>query len=189
MSKEDRLRRVVIVCRDFARNLAYLHTGKRTEYSHLFANANRAASFWRVARTNWLDMCVLEWCKLFGDKKAMHYWGNVVSNPTAFEASLLNHLELNEAAFHEEITCMRHYRDKFLAHLDSEDKMNIPRLDVARRAVWFYHAHIVSQEAKACTLRKLPKELDTGYKQCEEEACFVFQTCTAGSRLTTGRGT
>jgi len=85
MPKKLRLRRVVILCREFARNLAYVRAGQREEYSHLVAESNPTASFWRVIRNNALDMCVLEWCKLFGDKQARHYWGKVVSNPAEFE--------------------------------------------------------------------------------------------------------
>jgi hypothetical protein len=70
---------------------------------------------------------------------------------------------------------MRKYRDKFLAHLDSENVMQIPVLDVAKKAVWFYHSYIVQHEAQPGDLDGLPVELDHGYAQCEEEARAIYE--------------
>lgn len=176
MPRKDRLRRVVILCRDFARNLAYYRVGQRDEHRHLFDPAkNASANFWRVTNSNCIDVCVLEWCKLFGDENGKHYWAKIVADPGAFQTELLDHLGADAATFKKEIEMMRRYRDKFLAHLDSEHTMNIPTLDIAKKAVWFYHAHIVSHEAKAGDLEGLPTELDSGYKETEEEARVVYR--------------
>jgi hypothetical protein len=91
---------------------------------------------------------VLEWCKLFADKQGKHYWKKIVTDAESFEAGLLQHLDLDTATFQSEVDAMRRYRDKFFAHLDSEYTMNIPRLDVAKQSVWFYHAYIVNHEAR-----------------------------------------
>ena len=178
MPRKDRLRRVVILCRDFARNLAYYRVGQRDEHRSLFDPAkNASATFWRVTNSNCIDVCVLEWCKLFADKNGKHYWGRIVTDHDGFQAALLGHLELEAAAFHEEIEAMRRYRDKFLAHLDSDYTMNIPTLEIAKRAVWFYHAHIVAREAKAGDLEGLPVELDPGYDESEGGAGALYRRC------------
>jgi hypothetical protein len=175
MPRKLRLRRVVILCREFARNLAYVRAGQREEYSQLFAASNPTASFWRVIRNNALDMCVLEWCKLFGDKQARHYWGNIVSNPADFEEQLLINLQMGQEALGVEIAAIRRYRDKFVAHLDSENRVDIPKLDVPKSAVWFYHKRVIEHEAQPGDLYGLPRQLDAVYHQCEEEACSVFR--------------
>lgn len=41
---------------------------------------------------------MLEWCKLFADKKGKHYWGNVVTDKVGFKAGLLKALGIDEAA-------------------------------------------------------------------------------------------
>jgi hypothetical protein len=41
------------------------------------------------------------------------------------------------------------YRDKFVAHLDSDAKMDIPRLTAALAPNSLYHEHIVTVEADA----------------------------------------
>ena len=177
MPRKDRLRRVVILCCSFARNLAYYRVAWSKEYRHLLNLTNAYANFWRAANNNFIDMCVLEWCKLFADTQGKHHWGKIVTSvpKSVFEESLLRHLGLEADAFRKEINVMRHYRDKFIAHLDSDYTVTIPLLDVPKKAVWFYHAHIVKHEAKASDLAGLPLDLETGYKQTEDEARAVYQ--------------
>jgi hypothetical protein len=66
--------------------------------------------------SNFLEMCVLEWRKLFADKKGKHFWGKIVSDAPTFEDRLLRHLELEIDAFEKEIKGMLLYRNKFIAH-------------------------------------------------------------------------
>lgn len=174
MSRRERLRRVVILCRNFAVNLAYYRVGRRPEHSGLF-DAQRWGNFWRAANGNFIDICVLEWCKLFADSNGKHHWSRIVSDPANFKAQLLTHLGIDEATFEKEIEVMRRYRDKFLAHLDSDEVMNIPALEIAKESVWFYHAYVVQQEAQPGDLDGLPVELDIGYSQCENVARTIYE--------------
>ena len=79
--------------------------------------AHPLSDFCITAYNNFLDICVLEWCKLFGDKKGEHYWGAVVTDTVKFEKELLQHLSVDTAAFEAYRLEMRAYRDKFVAHL------------------------------------------------------------------------
>ena len=97
-----------------------------------------------------------------------------MSDPASFKAELMNHLDIDETAFQREIEVMRQYRDKFLAHLDSDEVMNIPALDIPKKTVWFYHAYVVQHEAQPGDLAELPVELDAGYAQCESEAQTIY---------------
>jgi hypothetical protein len=176
MPRRDRLRRVVILCRNFARNLAYYRAGRKDEHRQLFdAVKTASAHFWLVTSANFIDMCVLEWCKLFADVRDRHHWSKIVADRAGFEAALLAHLGLDAAAFREEIKTMRRYRDKFLAHLDSDYTMHIPALNVARAAVWFYHAYVANHEAKHGDLAGLPLDLERGYHETEAEADAVYR--------------
>ena len=119
-------------------------------------------------------MCVLEWCKLLGDQKGKHHWSRVVSDAAQFEAGLLQHVRMDVLAFQAEVKTMRHYRDKFVAHLDDLPVMDIPVLEAAKEAVWFYHRHIVTFETQAGELAGIPadttEKLTLGYKKCLKEA-------------------
>ena len=179
MSRRDRLRRVVILCRNFAANLAYYRVGRRAEHLPLQDYTHNAkASFWRIVSANFIDTCVLEWCKLFADPNGKHHWSKIVSAPDDYKTLMMMDLGLDDAAFQEEIAAMKHYRDKFLAHLDSEEIMKIPILDTAKKAVWFYHSYIVRREAQSDDLVGLPLELEPGYALCEKEAQEIYRRNT-----------
>lgn len=180
MPRKDRLRRVAKLCLSFARNLAYYRVAQRPDYASIL-DQPKVGSFWTVANGNFIDVCVLEWCKLLGDPKGKHNWYNIVSDPNSFQSQLLGHLGITEAEFDEEIEKMRRYRDKFLAHLDSDYVMDIPTLDIAKKSVWFYYAHVVNHEAQPGDLAGLVYDLDTGYAECEAEAAGVYRQALAGS--------
>jgi hypothetical protein len=158
------LRRVTLLCCHFARNLAYYRSG------FIGARLVRDTEFWRTVSGNFIDLCVLEWCKLFGDRNEEHYWRRIVSNPATFEAGLLNHIRITASEFEQEIQGMRRYRDKFVAHLDSDKVMHIPNLDVAKNSAWFYHAHVVCEEAEPDDLVRLPKDIEAYHRVCVDEA-------------------
>jgi hypothetical protein len=178
MTPGERRRRVVLLCCSFVRNLAFYRVGQSERGKPFLSEAHPQASFWRQANANFLDMCVLEWCKLLGDKKDKHHWSRVVSDTTRFEADLLRHIGIDAAAFEAEIKAMRLYRDKFVAHLDDLLMMDIPVLEAAKLAVWFYHGYIVTCEAKAGELAGIAADttdkLTRGYEQCVGEAEDVF---------------
>ena len=83
MTRRDRLRRAVIVCTSFVRNLAYYRACHGQHGSPLLAEAHPQVSFWRQANANFLDVSVLEWCKLFGEPKGEHGWRLIVTDPAA----------------------------------------------------------------------------------------------------------
>lgn len=114
-------------------------------------------------------MAVFEWCKLLGDEKGKHYWKNVVRIQD-FEGNMLNHLGQSSDEFVSYKQKMREYRDKFLAHLDDQRIMHIPKLDKAKAAVDFYHNWVVQYEALPNDLAGLPTDLTTYYQQCSAEA-------------------
>jgi hypothetical protein len=181
MLRNERLRRVLMLCGSFVRNLAYYRAGWSEEHRHLLGMNN--GDFWRVVNGNFIDTCVLEWCKLFGEKKGEFHWKKIVSNPVSFKAGLLLQAGLDEYAFNKEINTFRQYRDKWVAHLDTERTGFIPALEVAKKAVWFYYAR-VKQEAESRELVEFTRELDRAYEQCEREAKEVYRI--AAGRPATG---
>ena len=122
------------------RNFAYYRSW------HEAGQPRRNEQFWVSANGAFLDIAVLEWCKIFGDSKGKHRWAAVVADEAAFIPAMANALGIARGDFE---TCraevLRH-RDKFVAHLDSDNTMDIPMLDIAERAVFCYHQHLVSRE-------------------------------------------
>jgi hypothetical protein len=178
LSKRDRLRRIAILCCSFIRNLAYYRAGQAQEVVGLL-NANaKNASIWRQMNSNFIDMCVLEWAKIFVDMSGAHGWKRVVSKKADFEAGLLSHLGIDAAAYENQRQAVREYRNEFVAHLGEERQINIPRLDIALGAVRFLYNHLASTEAKPGDLAGYARsldELDRGYEQCAAEATVLFR--------------
>jgi hypothetical protein len=165
--RRDRLRRVMLLCAHFARNLAYYRAG----HGRL---TKTSPQFWITIDANFIDMAVIEWCKLLGDRKGKHFWANVVTDPSRFERAMLVHLGATEDELAAYIEEMRTYRDKFLAHLDDLHVMDIPFLDRPRAAVEFYHRYIVEHEAAVGGLAGLPTDLPDYYNHCFAEAKAIL---------------
>jgi hypothetical protein len=177
LAKVERLRRVVILCESFTRNYAFYGAGWETAARHLLRPDDKHASFWRQASANFLDIAVLDWCKLFADWSGEHYWPKVVSDPGAFEAALLRHLGKTAAEHKQLCDAMWKYRSQFVAHLDDKKVMDIPVLDVAWSAVQFLHGHVVSREGAATDFTghaANPGDLAKGFAECEHQARAVF---------------
>jgi hypothetical protein len=178
------MRRVVLLCCAFARNVAFYRAGWAEQAQPLLSKRHPQAPFWRQVNGNFFDMAVLDWCKLFGDQKdtphrrlGKHHWRRAVSNPEEFGTRLLVRLDTNAEGFAALITKMREYRDKFVAHLDDELTMNPPELGPAREAITFYYRHIVECEAKPGELVGLPgvQEFLRGDDQCAHEAAQIYR--------------
>jgi len=170
LNKRERLRRVVLLCCHFARNLAY----RRAVHDRLIAG--KYSQILVTIDGNFLDMAVFEWCKLFGEKNGGHFWGKVITNHI-FEAEMLEHIDQSSGQFERYIKEIREYRDKFLAHLDDQKVMHIPTLDRAKMAVEFYHSYVVLHEALAGDITGLPTDLALYYEQCFGEALSMLDRC------------
>lgn len=168
MTREQHLRRVVLLCCHFARNFAYYRAGWDGK------RLRRNTDFWKTVNGNFIDLCTLEWCKLFGDLKGEHHWRQVVSDPAAFEASLFTAVGLDAANLERYRLEMREYRDKFVAHLDLGLTANIPHLDPAWASVRFYHAHVTASEARAEVFAGLPLDIDEYKERQAAEASAIY---------------
>lgn len=133
MDQRDRIRGVALLCCHCARNVAYYRAG--WVEGRFISNDD----FWRNANSNFLDIAVLEWCKLFVDRKGKHYWSKVVSVPDEFLPVLINGIDVTENVFNTHCEEVKTYRDKFVAHLDAGRRMQIPSLTiVVESAVFLY---------------------------------------------------
>ena len=93
LSPDERRRRVVRLCCNFMRNLALHRAGVVDRVKDNLLNPyHPQGEFWLQAHSNFFDISVLDWCKLFADRKnGKHHWRRVVENPDRFEADLSRH--------------------------------------------------------------------------------------------------
>jgi hypothetical protein len=147
MTSDERLRRVAILCCHFLRNLALYRAGWRYDVGLRRRVLRKSEQqFWRNANSNSLDICVLEWCKLFAREGDKHHWKRVVIDHLAFQQGLLRVLRKTPDEFATYTNEMLRYRDKFVAHLDDEPTMLIPRLRIARKGVSFLYDYLIQIE-------------------------------------------
>jgi hypothetical protein len=72
---------------------------------------------------------------------------------------------------------LKHYRDKFVAHLDAERTMRLPALEAPKAALAFLHARLVQQMTSKEDWRGLPttsEQLQLGFEQASREAQAVY---------------
>ena len=82
-----------MLCCHYARNFAYYSVFRSSP-------ALGEEGFWLTVHGNFVDVCVLEWCKLFGNRHGKYHWRNVMPDPEAFRQELLALHRINDATLH-----------------------------------------------------------------------------------------
>lgn len=168
MTRKQRLRRAGILSCHCLRNLAFYKAGWQ-DGKLIFKD-----QFWVNANGNFLKICVMEWCKLFGDVSGAHYWAKVISQPKDFFNGLLQGINITETEFNAYIKEMRTYRDKFIAHLDSDMIMHIPKLDVARKSAAYLYDYLLAKEDEGDFFLDAPSKASTFYQRFLKEGKSVY---------------
>jgi hypothetical protein len=157
MTPRQRLRNAGQLCLHCLRNIAYYRA------SQAAIPLRGESQFWRTAENNFLDIAVLEWCKLFADQSAKHHWRKVVTDQDKFLSELLVKLSITEDIFNSHVKEMRTYRDKFIAHLDEQNVMQIPQLDIAINSCQFLYQWILRKESQNDTFYDAPADAEAFY--------------------------
>ncbi|WP_028316184.1 hypothetical protein [Desulfatibacillum aliphaticivorans] len=167
--ERNKLRNVVRLCLYCLRHMAYYRAGWSG------GSLIIETQFWKGVNGNFIDICVIEWCKLFGDLRGKHCWRKVVSDPNSFLDGLLQNLELTEDAFEDYIKEMKIYRDKYVAHLDSFEKVQIPKLDFAKKSVLYLYNYLLVEEDQGQYFHDAPKDVSQFYEKAFKEGLSVYQ--------------
>jgi hypothetical protein len=138
MDQEDRVRGTGVLCCRFLRNAAYYRAGWEA------GNLRVRGQFWVMANGNFLDQCVLVWCKLFGDRHGEHYWQRVVADPTNFWPDLMQQCGVTEAQFDSYAGEMTLLRDQLIAHLDSDKTTYLSQLSLGIKSVCALYDSVAS---------------------------------------------
>jgi hypothetical protein len=146
LTQRDRVRRTAILCSHCLRNIAFYRAGWR----HGRFRVQR--EFWRNTNSGCVDVAVLEWCKLFTEARGKHHWTKSVPDAEGFRQGLYARLGVSDAEFTLYGKTIKHYRDKFVAHLDEEPTMFIPRLRQARRSVAYLYDFLRNEPTTAAFL-------------------------------------
>ncbi|WP_458765930.1 hypothetical protein [Cupriavidus basilensis] len=173
------IRRILLLCCHCVRNIAYYRMGYADEQGT--GELKQSTQFGATVNGNMIDIAVLEWCKLFADKKAHHHWKCFVrddADQKRFLGALLGNVGLSKSNWMRYLDEMRVYRDKFVAHLDTKSVMNIPRMQVALESTLFLYQHVRSNvpqdflDSPHCM--HLPHDLNAYYSACCDEGREAF---------------
>jgi len=143
LTQRDRVRRTAILCCHCLRNIAFYRAGWKRKRFRV------QREFWKNANSGCIDIAVLEWCKLFTEARGSHHWSKSVPDVPAFRRNLCSRLGMTEPELESYGKTIKHYRDKFVAHLDEEPTMFIPRLRQARRGVAFLYDFLREEPSMA----------------------------------------
>jgi hypothetical protein len=135
--------------------------------------------FWLNANGNFLDIAALEWCKLFADSRGKHFWRKIISNPAVFWDGLLNELGLSDTLFNDYVNQMQTYRDKFVAHLDFEEVMHIPQLQVAVNSATYLYDYLLAHEEDDGCFVDAPGSASDFYAKFLDEGTKVYENIKA----------
>lgn len=153
------MRRTAGLCGYCLRNLAFHRAWH--DVRHRYAGDE----FWITTGNNFIDVAVLEWCKLFADHKGKFHWKKIVTDKSAFKGRLLHVIGQSEAEFAIYIDEMKTYRDKFVAHLDYEESMFIPETKVMEKTSVFLYDHLLEVEDEDLSLFEAPQSGQQWYQQ------------------------
>jgi hypothetical protein len=169
-SERARVRNTVILCGHCLRNIAFYRAGWRRK------RARVRRQFWIGANGAFIDVAILEWCKLFTDTRGGHRWTRTVADRAGFIAGLLARLRMTQAEFDAYSRTLKHPRDKFIAHLDDYPTMYLPWLRPARASAAFLRDYLLNDAATTHWFQPWEKTSARDfYKEMYEHALEEYQ--------------
>lgn len=173
------VRKLTLLCCHCVRNIAYYRVGFVAEDGT--GDLKHPSEFGATVNGNMLDIAVLEWCKLFADGEARHHWKRFVrtdADQQQFLGGLLTTTGISLHDWKRYLDEMRVYRDKFVAHLDDQNVMQIPRLEIALKCVFFLYAHVrktaPAEIFQSAHLAHLPDDLTAYFEACRDDGRSVY---------------
>lgn len=153
LTRQERLRRTVLICCACSRNLTYFRCGWED------LNPRFATELQATINGNFLDVGLLEWCKLFGDNDEEHHWSQVLPEIPVrrlFRRELFAAIGCARSDFNKVRQKSLTYRNEFVAHLGSTRRMDIPTLDAIIASAMFFHGFLLAHQNDGTTYGNLP---------------------------------
>lgn len=141
-SKRLRIRRTFQLANHCISNIAAYKANWRkeaTSESQLVVERD----FWKRANGNFLDIAVLEWCKVFSERNGEHHWSRSFKPTQDWMREFCKHMSMSQKEFHAELQRVVKYRNKFVAHLEPMP-MKYPSMDFLLKSVSYLYEKIHS---------------------------------------------
>ena len=164
-----RAKNTALICCHFARNLAYYNATKKVlplDYE----------GFWLTVAGNFIDVCALEWSKLFGNRNGKCHWQKVLKQPELFKEDFLKLHHLDDVKWNGLWNQIKDYRDNFVAHIEDQETTLIPCMTVPYFLVKFYYERLRTEFPELLSLSELPTYMDQYYDSSLSEAEVLLRT-------------
>ena len=105
-------------------------------------------NFWRLIHGGFLDLAVMEWCKIFGSNAEYTHWKTLLheDDHDNFRNNLFEHLNIKPEEWDKNWVKLKTYRDELVAHHNREnDVPNYPTLDIALTSSCYYYNYLAKQ--------------------------------------------
>jgi hypothetical protein len=134
-------------------------------------------TYWILISNNFLDVAILEWCKVFGSTSDATHWTSNVLDRAAFRTGLLEKLKVTKdewIAYRERV---KTYRDKVIAHYDNNSTViDHPDFCLALKACFYYYDMLISQLKRGSISTSYPESLDDYYEESLAQAKVFSET-------------
>lgn len=105
------------------------------------------SDFWIRSNGALFDMAVIDWCKLFADRRSKHHWSVLFPKKNEWLTKLTEQIQMSESAYEAELIKIKAYRDKVAAHLDDPTPMNYPLTEIMLQSASFLYDQITQSES------------------------------------------
>ncbi len=165
--REMLLRRVVLKCVDFTRQLSY-HRALAE------CTQNFTQNFWIYMYNNTIDLAVLDWFHLFGYHNDDLHWKQVVTDIPAFRNQLLQSLQKTEDEWEAYRNTIKGYRDKDVAHIEVRPVSKVPDMTLALRATALYYSTVFTELSMFPNYDRFPKQIEEYYANSLAQSKAIF---------------
>ena len=169
MDKIDLQKRSILKCRDFVRQFSY----HRAMFPHI---KNLRTNIWIYTFNNFIDMSILDWCHLFGNRNDDLYWKNVITNNDEFKRNILANLKISEKEWNNYWSLIKDYRDKHVAHIEISPQYTIPDLTNALESIKLYYSYVIKELHENNEYLELTGTLDRFIKEATIVAEYHVNT-------------
>ena len=159
------------------RNVAY-------HRSLLKQKDNFEQNYWILIFNNFLEIAVLEWCKVFGSNTDTTHWTKYidVDDQAGFRSNLWKRLNLTEQEWKDYRQKMKDYRDKVVAHDEYNPKItNYPDFSHALESCYFYY-EILIKELRLLKCYDYPDNLEEYFNRSLKQAEKISETAYDATR-------
>ncbi|MBF3882713.1 hypothetical protein ISG07_04815 [Burkholderia pseudomallei] len=178
MTREQIVERHIQLCWSFVRTALV----KRVVHEVL---PQTRIDFWRIIQGGTLDLAVIEWCKLFGNRDEDTHWTQLIpeTDHNKFRSDLRAAVGMNEAGWDKYWHSMMAYRNEVAAHHDLDPgTSHYPSFDVALEAVYHYYNTYLFSEWAIKPQTKYPPDMREYAKGYQEELRKVAAVATDATK-------